>query len=619
MARSWLLAIMVAGLLLLPGIAHAATVTSVVAYSDPTDSVGKGKQWLFTPANSTIEMHTSGGGVSVQVTGAGNNGDFTMGFGGTPIEKGVYPDGGVYITGNGTACDENPGRMEVKDIARDGSGTIQRLWVVFEQHCQGDPNALWGEVRVAEPVPDEPATTAPAIARWPPLENGGIGNAVPVTLLASGATHVSAVTVKGANPGDFHMSGDGCSGKSLAGGASCHVSVQFAPTTPGTRTATLDIVDSAGRHYTTALQGFSYGGTTKAVLHSDPGDYIGGGGDASFTPAASEIVAQFFTRYVHFGVDYGDWNGWFAPPKGQVLAPGTYENATRYPFNGDGAGLTVDSPGRGCNTVTGRFTITTISFDSHGALRTFGATFEQHCDGAVPALHGEFDFRAGDTTTLAPWMGGEAAPPAGGEPPAQDPNKPPTAAPTLTRARGEIAYGASTRLHGSVAAGTPVELEAAPFPYTTYSKVGSGVSDAAGAFSFRVKPDRNTRYRVVGGGVTSEARTVFVRLAGKAHRSGLGGGRYRMSLVLSGPPDLPYAGRRVYLYRLSRSGKRARRVAAPRLHELHRGRVRASAVVRLPRLGTRVLACMRKPTSDAWGRPRPIDRVCGVPALNPGA
>src|SRR4051812_9439400 len=444
MARSWLSAITVAGLLLLPGIAHAAPVTTVVAYSDPTDSVGQGKPWLFTPANSTIEMSTSSGGVNVSVTGTPTGtGDFSMGFGGTPLEKGVNPDGGVYITGNGSGCSVDPDRMEVKDIARDSSGTIQRLWVVFEQHCNGDPNGLWGEVRVAEPVPDGPATTAPAIARWPPLENGATGTAVPVTLLATGSTHVSSVTLKGAGAGDFVTSGDGCTGKSLVGGGSCQVSVQFAPTTPGTRSATLDIADSAGRHYTTALDGFSYGGTTKAVMHSDPGDYIGNGGDASYTPATSTIVSQFQTRLVHFGVDYGEWDGWFVPPKGQTLAPGTYENVKRYPFNGDSAGLNIESPGRACNEVSGHFTITTITFDSKGRLRTFGATFEQHCDGAAAALHGEFDFRAGDTTTLAPWMGGEAAPPGpppdGGNP-ADGAGRPdPTM--SLVSKRAEITYG----------------------------------------------------------------------------------------------------------------------------------------------------------------------------------
>jgi hypothetical protein len=598
MARSWLLAITAAGLLLLPGLARAAAITSITAYSDPTDSVGQGKQRLFTPANSTIETHTNSGGVNVSVSGnAAGSGDFSMSFGG-PLDKGVYPDGGVYITGNGTACDENPGRMEVKDVARNASGNVQRLWVVFEQHCQGDPNALWGEVRVAEPVPDGPATTAPAIARWPPLENGATGTVVPVTLLASGATHVSSVTVKGANPGDFRTSADGCTGKSLSGGGSCAVSVQFAPTTPGTRRATLDIADSAGRHYTTALDGFSYGGVTKAVLHSDPGDYIGGGGDATYTPAASEIYAQFFTRYVHFGVDYGDLNGWFVPPKGGTLAPGTYENVKRYPFNGDAAGLAVDTGGRSCNTVTGHFTITTITFDSHGALRTFGATFEQHCDGAEPALHGELDLRAGDTTTLAPWMGGEAAPPANGEPPSGgDPPAgsppPPGSVPAVSLAakRREITYGSSTTLRGASTPGSAVDLEAAPFPYTAYSKVASAVAAPDGSFSFRVKPDRNTRYRVAAQGVTSDVHPVLVDLAGSLRRHRLARHRYRVVLALHGPADLPSAGRHIRLYR------RGTRIGTARLREVSSGRLRASALTRHPP----VKACLPHRAGDAWG------------------
>jgi hypothetical protein len=46
--------------------------------------------------------------------------------------------------------------------------------------------------------------------------------------------------------------------------------------------------------------------------------------------------------------------------------------------------------------LTGNFTITDVSFftDSNGALQVggFAATFEQHSEGAVPALFGTFTF-----------------------------------------------------------------------------------------------------------------------------------------------------------------------------------------------------------------------------------
>lgn len=39
----------------------------------------------------------------------------------------------------------------------------------------------------------------------------------------------------------------------------------------------------------------------------------------------------------------------------------------------------------GCNTLTGQFTVTDASFEPDGTLRTLGATFEQHCEGAAAA------------------------------------------------------------------------------------------------------------------------------------------------------------------------------------------------------------------------------------------
>ena len=47
---------------------------------------------------------------------------------------------------------------------------------------------------------------------------------------------------------------------------------------------------------------------------------------------------------MHVSVDgaNGDW--WyldFVPSDGDILAPGTYADATRYPFNGTGPGLDV--------------------------------------------------------------------------------------------------------------------------------------------------------------------------------------------------------------------------------------------------------------------------------------
>jgi hypothetical protein len=61
---------------------------------------------------------------------------------------------------------------------------------------------------------------------------------------------VKSTTLGGANPGDYAITGDTCTGATLASGSACTVTVNFAPGTAGTRSAALTIADNtaAGSH-----------------------------------------------------------------------------------------------------------------------------------------------------------------------------------------------------------------------------------------------------------------------------------------------------------------------------------------------------------------------------------
>ncbi len=122
------------------------------------------------------------------------------------------------------------------------------------------------------------------------------------------------------------------------------------------------------------------------------GDYIGGGQEYLYTVPPDEISAQSdghtFTASIT-GYN-GDW--WYVDmqaPDGQQLVPGTYTDATRYPFNGAGPGLSIFGNGRGCNQSIGTFTVLDAVYGPSGYVQTFDATFEQHCEGATQALRGE--------------------------------------------------------------------------------------------------------------------------------------------------------------------------------------------------------------------------------------
>jgi hypothetical protein len=130
-------------------------------------------------------------------------------------------------------------------------------------------------------------------------------------------------------------------------------------------------------------------------LKSQPGDYIGQGAEELYTSTDSFIDGSLpqggstFNARVIQG-NYVDW--WYvtiAAPIGQPLTVGSYTGAVRAAFRPAGTpGLDISGNGRGCNTLTGRFEVTALSFAPYGDLSLFDATFEQHCEGGSAALFG---------------------------------------------------------------------------------------------------------------------------------------------------------------------------------------------------------------------------------------
>ncbi|MGA5305561.1 hypothetical protein ACPCHT_37095 [Nucisporomicrobium flavum] len=130
------------------------------------------------------------------------------------------------------------------------------------------------------------------------------------------------------------------------------------------------------------------------TLSGDPGDYISQGRDWSYSTESGDRLSVNGSddgRVVSISIDgaNGDW--WYADfsaPAGEKLEPGTYTGATRYPFNDEGPGLDISGEGRGCNQLTGTFTVTEAAFGPEGYVEDFDATYEQHCEGGTPAARG---------------------------------------------------------------------------------------------------------------------------------------------------------------------------------------------------------------------------------------
>jgi hypothetical protein len=130
------------------------------------------------------------------------------------------------------------------------------------------------------------------------------------------------------------------------------------------------------------------------VLNGDSGDYIHPGYAkitvAQWQPAESGPHDTVSFSIEPSGQQFGSW--WNVELSTQrlslPLAVGTYQGAERAPFASFmKPGLNVSGDGRGCNTLSGKFSIHEISWDGDILMHVL-ASFEQHCEEGPSALRG---------------------------------------------------------------------------------------------------------------------------------------------------------------------------------------------------------------------------------------
>lgn len=123
-------------------------------------------------------------------------------------------------------------------------------------------------------------------------------------------------------------------------------------------------------------------------LESEPGDFVGQGLTRDFTAADgrfSSLTAGSRTAHMFFNSNTESWSFRFSDA--EFLKPGTYASALR---NGSPS-IEINANGRGCNTVSGQFTIDQILHAFDGSVLTFVGSFEQSCDGG-PLLRGTIEY-----------------------------------------------------------------------------------------------------------------------------------------------------------------------------------------------------------------------------------
>jgi hypothetical protein len=391
--------------------------TFLTLSSQPGDYVGGGITQTLTPADGTFSFTNSTTDITISFHTPSYSQFWILQFGSPKSQKfarGEY-DGatrtafrsptkpGIAVAGDGRGCNTSTGRFLVSDFALSTDGTIARLAIDFEQHCEGFPPALYGSFRYNSAV-----TAVPRFgigSTYALKGNQGTSDAtiiVSLCLPSSSAVQVKYTTADGgAIQGTDYVPTSGT--VSFAPGETSH---SIVIPVVGDRLAR---GNKAFRVKLSAAFGAPIGASSASVLIRDPnisqtvlamssqtGDSIGQGelylftqSDAVFTPSNSANLVRLY-------IDNGaPWDTYFAGPTTARLGVGDYENAQRWPFQPAGTpGLAVDGNSRGCNTLTGNFQVLKAGYNASSALQSFSANFEQHCEGASPALFGWLRYRS---------------------------------------------------------------------------------------------------------------------------------------------------------------------------------------------------------------------------------
>jgi len=348
----------------------SGTVSSVTAVSETGDYIGQGRAVLYERGISVV---AEGSSVSISAPGATFDTNLRLALAaptGEQIAVGSYPSAqrfasvswpGIDVSSGGRGCNATTGDFEVLDIARTGD-VLTRLHLRYEQHCEGRTPALFGEVRYQAPPGAHPLLVSPGTVQWPKGYPGVPSRPVPLMVRNTSAADVTlgTPTVGGTHATSFSVVSSTCP-TSLAPESTCAVNVRTTPAVAGSLSAELILPTSgAAGDLVVPLRSEGTAGYTSWDMVSEPGDYIGGGRTYRWTPSTATITAVGDETHVTVSVDAGTerFTATFVPGANDVLLPGvTYTGALRYPFQGPKPGLDVGGSGRGCNALTGEFTV----------------------------------------------------------------------------------------------------------------------------------------------------------------------------------------------------------------------------------------------------------------------
>src|SRR5271165_1784952 len=249
---------------------QALRVNYATLVSEQGSWVGEGSDYLFDkprelfmePAlwHGVLINSEAGESSSFEFQPIGEN-QLELGEYNGALRSGSHPETspGLSVGYMGHGCNTENGHFVVKDIDRNAGGEVDRFRALYEDHCEssGAP-AVFGEVSVGEPATSAPEAVRPAEVEWPITQVGQATVPVPITV-AAGETgaEVQSISLEGAAASDFQVINDGCLSVPLALNGRCQLDLLAEPSTSGSRTAQLVIVDDSGASTVVPLEVFA--------------------------------------------------------------------------------------------------------------------------------------------------------------------------------------------------------------------------------------------------------------------------------------------------------------------------------------------------------------------------
>ena len=204
----------------------------------------------FNPSSLTFALQNTGTTSAAQIATVTNNGNSPVTFssialtGADPSDYAISAD--TCPVGAGSLAASASCSMSIT-FSPTANG-IRTAAVTFTDNASGSPQSV-GLAGTGQ-VPSSTLQFNPSSLTFALQDTSttSAAQAVTVTNSANSPLKFSSITLTGANPGDFAISKDTCSGgsASLAAGASCKVSVTFSPSTTGTRAAAITLTDNTG-------------------------------------------------------------------------------------------------------------------------------------------------------------------------------------------------------------------------------------------------------------------------------------------------------------------------------------------------------------------------------------